>query len=591
MFHSCRNWKSSLTSSESCRRARESVLPPISPVVKEDFNIKGNFCSPSRRDAMPEKTAEALERILSLSSANVDSPPSAGPSEQYAGPGGPAFQQGTDEQALLSSMFFEVVDEQAGTRPRFDSSMSWSAEYNDHDHVLEGNADDAAAAGGQSQDGDDAPWYAHGPTTYGAPHVDPYGPADKDEPGPVGPPSSDFTGSDLTPEHSPVMWGARGKGGAGPVNFPRMSSHDSHLRHGTGQGTGIVRGESGPRGADTFEAGAPAQLHAPVRQQPRPQPQTQQHAASALSEYVPQWAYETLPRDCLIMLLESALKHMPQETEVVARCMRALAPLSREEYEQCFGSLSRKKEPQFSAPTSSRTGSAGAWAGSASSMNPRHAVDIPGRASASNASWERMPPAHQGKREEGASYLFSSNGSTSHERMPPAQHQRKSVVQAIDTERQGSPPLGGAAQGASSGAGEVRKTINKAGARTSIRLTDSRVGMRTSVLTEEQAIEVFKQRPAQRTERAALCSVLADRYCVTTTAIRHIWDRRTWVWTNIPYWTKAEMAASLAEGTCDSCKSSGIDKIEDTCEHCPINRKRGRPRGARDTYRRQRKNP
>jgi len=85
--------------------------------------------------------------------------------------------------------------------------------------------------------------------------------------------------------------------------------------------------------------------------------------------------------------------------------------------------------------------------------------------------------------------------------------------------------------------------------------------------------------------------VLADRYSVTTTAIRHIWDRRTWVWTNIPYWTPAELAASLAEGTCDTCREKKVDRIEDTCEHCPINRKRGRPRGARDTYRRQRKNP
>jgi hypothetical protein len=46
------------------------------------------------------------------------------------------------------------------------------------------------------------------------------------------------------------------------------------------------------------------------------------------------------PRDCLIMLLEDALRHMPQEADVVARCMRALAPLSLEEYEECVGSLS-----------------------------------------------------------------------------------------------------------------------------------------------------------------------------------------------------------------------------------------------------------
>ncbi len=61
-------------------------------------------------------------------------------------------------------MFFEDVDEQAGTRPRFDSSMRWSTDCNEH--VLEGNADDAAAGGRQSQDGDDAQW-SHGPTTFG----------------------------------------------------------------------------------------------------------------------------------------------------------------------------------------------------------------------------------------------------------------------------------------------------------------------------------------------------------------------------------------------------------------------------------------
>jgi len=92
--------------------------------------------------------------------------------------------------------------------------------------------------------------------------------------------------------------------------------------------------------------------------------------------------------------------------------------------------------------------------------------------------------------------------------------------------------------------------------------------------SELQATEVFQQRPAQRCDRAALCSELADRYSVTTTAIRHIWDRRTWVWTNLPHWTPAELAASLAEGTCDECKLRKVDKVEDTCEACPINRKR-----------------
>jgi len=526
---------------------------------------------------MPDKTADALERILSLGQEKRGGPPAGGPAEQqYAGPG-PAFVAGAD---LLSSMFFEVTDEApeaaAGSRPRFDSAMSWTAEYNDHDHVLEASAANAAAdaaadaaaanaaaaaaanaAAAAANEGEDE-WYAHGPNTYGAPHVDPYGPADKDEPGPPGPPSNDFS-----PGSSPAMWGSQGWGST--TSGPSPVSHDAH-RDGAAAG--------GPRdepclphaaqfmGEGAFEAGAPAQ---------RPQECGQQQG---LSQFVPQWAYETLPRDCLIMLLESALKRMPQEADVVARCMRALAPLSREEYEQCFGSLSSE------APERGPLPSQGASAGASS----RPAVDIPVRASVGNTGWERTAAHHANCAAPGIKLERPCS--------PPhaAGSGKRSFSPEQDLERARGTSLG-AAQVVSSGAGEVKRTINKAGARSSIRLTDSRVGMRTSILTEEQAIEVFKQRPAQRTERAGLCSVLADRYSVTTTAIRHIWDRRTWVWTNIPYWTPAELAASLAEGTCDTCREKKVDRIEDTCEHCPINRKRGRPRGARDTYRRQRKNP
>ena len=99
---------------------------------------------------------------------------------------------------------------------------------------------------------------------------------------------------------------------------------------------------------------------------------------SRFSEYVPDWVYCTLLRDCLIMLLEGALKHMPQEADVVARCMRALAPLSLEEYEQCFRRLSSE------APGVS---------GSAPTARPP-AVDMPdASASASNVGWEHVPPA------------------------------------------------------------------------------------------------------------------------------------------------------------------------------------------------------
>lgn len=458
---------------------------------------------------------------------------------------------------VVDAPAFKAWDE-VGTRPHFDSSMSSSPDYNDNDHLLEGNADDAAAGqshGGQLQNGDDAPWYAHGPMTHGA-----------------------------APEiragcKKNVGVVAHGRKELNLNDRPHVNDNDGCLfvlTNPYGLADKDKSGSVGPLSSNLLPTGdsAPSQLHAPVHQ--RPQTQPPQH--DGLSQYVPEWACETLPRDCLIMLLEGALKHMPQETDIVARCMRALAPLSREEFAQCFGNLS-SMAPEFLAPTSSRSVCASSWAERAANESPRPAGDIPGHTSEadSNASWKHMPPA---------------------------QRQGNFVVKAIGMERPcspaksmiRSPPLGDAAQRASSVASEARETISKAiskaGTRASIRrLTDSRVGMRVSILTEGQAIEVFQQRPAQGTERAALCSELADRYCVTTTTIYHIWDRRTWVWTNIPYWTEAEMAASLAQGTCTACKTKCIGKIQDTCEHCPINRKRGRPRGARYTSRCPRKNP
>lgn len=144
-------------------------------------------------------------------------------------------------------------------------------------------------------------------------------------------------------------------------------------------------------------------------------------------------------------------------------------------------------------------------------------------------------------------------------------------------------------KGAGENAGAAGAVRGKSKEVVELRRDTGRAGARTSILTEAQATEVFKLRPAIRTDRAALCAELAERYRITTTAIRHIWDRRTWIWTNMPHWTQDEMAASLAEGVCDVCRLNKIEKVEDTCENCPLNRKRGRPRGARDTYRRQRK--
>ena len=265
---------------------------------------------------------------------------------------------------------------------------------------------------------------------------------------------------------------------------------------------------------------------------------------------LPEWAYNSLPRDCLMMLLTSALKHMPHEALVVARCMRAIAPLTVEEYRVCFGSMPH--DQPHSEPVGGARVPEVSWAASAAPKLSTTAASQPAicaepRPAIGCGASLVLGPGHQ------------------------VQHSEKPKSPSPTRKRAWSPP-------------STPNSSKIGGSRgTSMLFTDSRAGTRTSVLTEHQSIEIFKLRPTERSARASMCSSLAGCYNVTPTAIRHIWDRRTWVWTTLPYWTAEDMAASLAEGTCESCKCKAIasNKIEDTCELCPINRKRGRPRGAR----------
>ena len=464
---------------------------------------------------MPEQTACDLERILSLSTGAAKG---SGP----AGPAASLTHEAVAHGELDDSLFFEVLDEevhQTSEHPRthFDGAMGWASEYGDQE--LQNSQAPAANA-----HEDAAPWNAHGPGNYGSPHKDPDGPAD------LGPSRSG---------NWDVDWRRVGSN-EGPGSVPSRSKSEAASEAGASEAGASEAGATGPTDP------SPPEIRAQL----------------------PKWAYKTLPRDCLMMLLQSALMRMPQEAEVVARCTQALSPLSPEEYERCFGSI-----PDTSCSSQQQSGAAAAMS--------RPAIEADAEVDKTSQSVGALLKTAQSLR--GSEQKTQERQEKSRKIEP-----RPSQAEAPKLERKNSH---GAVGAATLAAGEERSEATKGGARANIRLTESRAGTRTSVLTELEAIEVFKQRPAKRSERASLCTELAQQYLVTTTAIRHIWDRRTWVWTNIPYWTEAEMAASLAEGTCNSCKAAKVGSIEDTCPHCPINRKRGRPRGARDTYRRQRKNP
>lgn len=109
-------------------------------------------------------------------------------------------------------------------------------------------------------------------------------------------------------------------------------------------------------------------------------------------------------------------------------------------------------------------------------------------------------------------------------------------------------------------------------------------------LTPEQALEIFRRR-TESTARSTALAETAQEFGVTRTAIRHIWGRLTWKATTMPLWTEEERASGTAGGLCQQCLDNGAIDLSRACPACPINRKRGRPVGTKDSYKRQRSAP
>ena len=143
---------------------------------------------------MPDKTADALARILSLSgpsTSNGASPsesarpheevqpwqPAPGPVERSPTPGDHG-----GEGNMLSSMFYELAEESSSSnaagdrRPRLGSGMSWTDSSGNSPQSDENEGQEEAGA---VEECFDEPFNAHGPESYGSFHRDPFGPGDE----------------------------------------------------------------------------------------------------------------------------------------------------------------------------------------------------------------------------------------------------------------------------------------------------------------------------------------------------------------------------------------------------------------------------
>lgn len=334
---------------------------------------------------MPEQTALALEHILSLSSKKENTlrnalvlerslslwsskTPNAKGSAPISKSSTNREQEMGDDRALVSSMFFEVVDPAAtsaegGSRPRFSSAMSWTHEYDGHLLVQQTTNEDLEQVHEhvhepehkhqhEHEDSDDEE-HVHVRKHYqehkqqhqgdnshetdGAPRTGPWH-AIRQTVGPSAPRNSHYHSS----HSSPLS-----------LQTEEWESEESHERnfgcfaaHGKDPHEVTPPHVESPLGYEMGEAEEAGAGHGPRRSagQDSWAVRPLQHQ-SELSHFIPQWAYETLPRDCLIMLLQSALTHKnndragskPEDTDVAELCMRALAPLTEDEYHTCFG--------------------------------------------------------------------------------------------------------------------------------------------------------------------------------------------------------------------------------------------------------------
>jgi hypothetical protein len=242
--------------------------------------------------------------------------------------------------------------------------------------------------------------------------------------------------------------------------------------------------------------------------------------------HIPDSFFEDMPRDCLLMMLDTTIKRIPQEAVFMLQCMQALGPLHRNEYEALLNTEARSsKESKAHHPSPSNPSGF-----PARDVTPADYRGRPRQHSAHDDHLERMVP-------------MAPHGNGKRPWSPPRSDFKESMKH----------PAAEPSPGKFKVFQKRHRAPSKVGMIPAVRKTDCRVGKRTSILTEDQAIEIFKMRPAQVSDRTALCLELADRYQVTTTSIRHIWDRRTWLWTSMPYWTEEDTAQALATGLCDEC--------------------------------------
>jgi len=106
------------------------------------------------------------------------------------------------------------------------------------------------------------------------------------------------------------------------------------------------------------------------------------------------------------------------------------------------------------------------------------------------------------------------------------------------------------------------------------------------LLTQEQAIEIYKVRPIDSTPNTRPTSIeVAEQYGVSPKTVRDVWNRKTWVKVTRPLWAPAELEAYLSEsvrrgpgGRQPSPHGEGDEENEDGRSRRPVRESRNNKR-------------
>lgn len=90
------------------------------------------------------------------------------------------------------------------------------------------------------------------------------------------------------------------------------------------------------------------------------------------------------------------------------------------------------------------------------------------------------------------------------------------------------------------------------------------------------AVLIYNAKKGQAARRGdGLAMGLAERFGITSKAVRDIWTMRSWASTTFPHWTPEDHDKFMKKKLCENCRNQGLTSFEHACVRCKARKPRG----------------